>query len=213
VFDQAWIARAIRDVNRRVDQLIPAVAKSFAPVVAEIQATVIATVEATYSTTAQMLAAIASPGAISPTTVTASGQVLGDTGKFPGGVNSVGVYNLLLTYGGPYSSQYIHQDGNMGYVPSSRRFKQDIETMEIDIAVLQQLRLVSFRYIEAVKNLGDDAAVEVGLIAEEVDALGLKWLVDYDTEGKPFGIKYDRLALLFIPWAQSIENRLAALEG
>lgn len=153
------------------------------------------------------VAGTASVGALS-----SAGNVSGQRGTFPTGVSSTGVYNTLLTYGGPYSSQYVHQDGTMGYVPSSARYKQDIMSATLDPATLRQLRVVTFRYIAAVENLGDEAAVEIGLIAEEVDALGLAWLVDYDSEGLPMGVRYDRLALALIPWMASIESRLAALE-
>ncbi|WP_166788708.1 tail fiber domain-containing protein [Cryobacterium sp. HLT2-28] len=163
-------------------------------------------------TTAQINAKVASPGNIAPGTVTASSAVSGTTGTFPTGVSSTGVYSKLLTYGGAYNAQYVHVDGTMGYVPSSRRYKQDIMPATLDPHLLNALQLVTFRYIAAVDNLGDDAVTELGLIAEDVDALGLSWLVDYDTDGKPNGVKYERLALLMIPWAQSIEARLSALE-
>jgi len=168
---------------------------------------------ANLTTTVTTLVSSALAGTISPGAVATSGDVSGDHATFPGGVNSVGVYNMLLTYGGPYSSQYVHSDGTMGYVPSSLRFKQDVETAILDPAVLSYLRVVTYRYIAAVENLGDGAAVEVGLIAEEVDELGLTWLVDYDADGKPLGVRYDRLALIFIPWMQNVEERLTALEG
>ncbi|MCU1408455.1 MAG: hypothetical protein JWM23_535 [Microbacteriaceae bacterium] len=153
---------------------------------------------------------VAAAGIVSAASVSATGQVSGDTALFPGGVNSVDVYNRLLTYGGGYKNQYVHVDGSMGYVPSSRRFKQDITTAALNPAVLSYLRVVTYRYIAAVQNPEYEAATEVGLIAEEVHDLGLTWLVDYDDEGLPMGVKYDRLALVFIPWMQSVEERLAA---
>jgi hypothetical protein len=79
---------------------------------------------------------------------------------------------------------------------------------------------VTFRYIGAVENLGDDAAVEWGLIAEEIDELGLSWLVDYDEDGLPAGVKYERLALLLTLGLQQqqesfdmIAARVLALES
>lgn len=166
-------------------------------------------------------------GALGAGSVSASGEVTGNHATFPGGINSVDVYNRLLTYGGGYKNQYIHQDGNQGYVPSSRRFKQDIEEWEFDPSVVSYLRVVTFRYIDAVANLGDKAEQELGLIAEELFELGYHWLVDYEvyyTEAgrkalvpfqgevasRPFGVKYERLSLILLSWAQSIELRLEA---
>ncbi|TFC00253.1 MULTISPECIES: tail fiber domain-containing protein [unclassified Cryobacterium] len=186
-----------------------------------IDSTVQASIRANSMTTAAIQSLVANPpagshvtGNVSATgTVTATGAVSGATGTFGSGVASTGVYTTLLTYGGGYKAQYVHVDGTMGYVPSSRQFKQDITPTTLDPALLTALQLVTFRYIDAVDNLGDQAETELGLIAEDVDALGLHWLVDYDSDHKPTGLKYERLALLVIPWAQSIEARLAALEG
>jgi hypothetical protein len=144
--------------------------------------------------------------------VNATGNVNGSHGVFPGGVNSTDVYNHLLTYGGGYRAQYIHIDGTMGYVPSSRQFKQDEKPAVLDPKTVRRLQLVTFRYIAAVTELGDGAAIEYGLIAEEVDALGLTWLVDYDEAGKPFGLKIERVALALIPVIQDDDSRLTAIE-
>jgi hypothetical protein len=144
------------------------------------------------------------------TNVVATNEVIGNHATFVGGINSLDVYGRLLTYGGSYAAVYVHQDGNFGFVPSSRRYKQDIETFEIDAATVAQLRVVSFRYIAAVNNPDYVAVTEIGLIAEEVHALGLTWLVDYDSDGLPQGVKYERLAIALIPWMASIEARLTA---
>jgi hypothetical protein len=101
-------------------------------------------------------------------------------------------------------------NGSIGYVPSSLRFKQDVAAMTIDEQAVLALQLVSFRYTAAIENLGDDAPTEVGLIAEQVHDLGMTWLVDYDDEGKPFGIKYERLAFALLPVIQSFDQRLRA---
>jgi hypothetical protein len=222
-----WVARAITDIQRDIRELGPSIARSFGTTIQTIQAqqvtltTLVAglqtqvadAIAANSLTTAQINAKVASPGAIAPTTVTASGAVSGTTGTFPTGISSTGAYGKLLTYGGAYNAAYLHVDGTLGYVPSSRQFKQDIQPVALDPALLRQLRLVNFRYIAAVVNLGDTAQIEVGLIAEEVDALGLHWLVDYDAEGRPLGVKYERLALLLIPAVQSNDDRLTAIEA
>lgn len=141
--------------------------------------------------------------------VNATGNVNGSTGVFPAGVTSTGVYNNLVSTGG-YKVQYINVSGQMGYVPSSRRFKQDIvDAPDVKSAALA-IQVVTFRYIQAVEELGDDAALEWGVIAEDIHALGLNWLVDYDEDGKPLGVKYERLALAMIPVIQDHENRLKA---
>lgn len=137
--------------------------------------------------------------------VTAAGTVTATTG-----FTSTGAYNNNITGVGSYRAMWIGVNGSIGYVPSSLRFKQDVAAMPIDEQAVLALQLVSFRYTAAIENLGDDAPTEVGLIAEQVHELGMTWLVDYDDEGKPFGIKYERLAFALLPVIQSFDQRLRA---
>lgn len=216
--------RRLRDVERFVTELGPSIAKSFQTTVdalttqqaqlAGLLNDLQAQVDSAMSTAVNTGNVTATGFGHFGTDLTAGGPAtIGGTLTANTGMRSTGVYNTLLTYGGAYSSQYVHVDGTMGYVPSSRQFKQDIMPTTLDPALLTALQLVTFRYIDAVENLGDDAETELGLIAEDVDALGLTWLVDYGIDGKPAGVKYERLALLMLPWAQSIEARVTALEA
>jgi hypothetical protein len=127
-----------------------------------------------------------------------------------GSITSTKTYNQLLT--GATRSLSIAATGLFGYVPSSRTFKQDEQPAVIDTAAVLALQLITYRYIAAVEEHGDNAATEIGLIAEDVHTAGLTWLVDYDTEGKPFGIRFDRIALALLPVIQQQEQRLTAIE-
>ena len=149
-------------------------------------------------------------------TVSAGGAVSGSTGTFHGGVKSTDVYNRLVS-GSPYKVQYVDSSGQMGYVPSSRRYKRDIVTATLDVrSIMAELRVVTFRYLGAVELSGKEAAVEWGVIAEEIHDLGLTWLVDYNEEGNPDGVKHERFAILLILAAKDqqaqiddIDSRLA----
>jgi hypothetical protein len=121
-----------------------------------------------------------------------------------------GTYSWIVTNSPRNVS--VDSSGVYGYVPSSRQFKQDIEPAAVTVDQVLALQLVLFRYIKEVEEKGDLAEIEWGLIAEDVDALGLDWLVDYDGEGKPFGLKYDRLALALLPVVQDQEARLKNIE-
>lgn len=146
-----------------------------------------------------------------------NGQVVGDFGV--SGISTLGLVNSPATYArnvtgsGIYRVRYINVLGEEGYVPSTRRVKQDIVTVDLDAAAVRAIRTVAFRYILAVENLGDDAPVEVGLIAEEVHDLGHTWLVDYDEDGSPAGIKYERLALALLCVAQDDDVRISRIEA
>jgi hypothetical protein len=196
----------LSDYGRRIRELERPTGTQTAAAVAQIATLVdelTATVNALAASGVEWAGPVNTTGAVTANTVTASS-----------GINSIGAYSNLLTTS--YRTLWVTSSGGtgaFGYVPSSRRFKQQITPHNIDPATWKALQLVTFRYEAAVTELGDNAATEVGLIAEEVHDLGLTWLVDYDDEGLPFGIKFERLALLLLPAVQGMEARLTALEN
>jgi hypothetical protein len=136
-------------------------------------------------------------GLLEQTEINVSGDVTaGGEGTFTSGINSPDVYSRDLTGSGGYHSTWASVGGQLGWVPSSRRFKQDIETAALDWEAIEKLRVVTYRYIAAVAAQGDAAPLEVGLIAEEVADLGLPWLVTYDAEGHVDGINERALPVL-----------------
>ena len=104
-------------------------------------------------------------------------------------------------------------DGAFGYNLSTRRSKRDIESAIVNPATVLLLRLVWFRYIAAVELQGNLSERHLGLIAEEVHDLGLTWLVEYDDEDLPCGIRFHLLALAQLAVVQDHEARIARLEA
>ncbi|MGV8912248.1 MAG: tail fiber domain-containing protein [Rhodoglobus sp.] len=148
---------------------------------------------------------------VSTGNVSAAGAVSGSTGTFHGGVKSIDVYNRLVS-GSPYKVGYVDNTGQLGYVPSSRRYKRDIRTAQLDVrSVMAKLRVVTFRYLNAVEMSGKDAPTEWGVIAEEIHELGLTWLVDYNEDGKPDGVKHERFAILLIMASKEQQTQIDAL--
>jgi len=80
-------------------------------------------------------------------------------------------------------------------VPSSSRFKEEIEDLGDTSESLMSLRPVRFRYRESVG--GDGHTEEYGLIAEEVAAIAPE-LVVYDDKGQPFSVKYNELTPMLL---------------
>lgn len=140
--------------------------------------------------------------------VTAGGSVSASGKLFAGNW-----YNNNITGSGGYRAAYVSLNGEAGYVPSSIAFKRDVQTASVDPRAVLDVEVVRFRYKDAVDNMGDDAPVEIGVIAEQVAELGLPWLLDTDEAGVPVGVKYDRMALALLPALQSLARRVAALEG
>jgi hypothetical protein len=205
----------LRDIRRRLSELEIPTGTSMNSLVAQVQAalanieaTVIAAIEANSYTKTQIDAKVASPGAIAPTTVTATG-----VGTFNAGLKSTDVYSHSVTYGGPYTATWTHQDGTMGTAPSSERFKQDIEPAVLDLTSLERAQVVHFKYRDAVANLGEDAEVRLGGIAEQFVAAGLDYAVTFDEDGLPFTIEDRPIVYALLAAYQSLAARVARLEG
>lgn len=122
------------------------------------------------------------------------------------------VYNTSVSYGA-YKSVWVNVDGQLGFVSSSKRYKQNIVKSDIDADAVLAIEVVNYRYKNAVKALGDEAPVEIGVIAEQLAAVpGLEKFVFYDAEGKPEGVNYDRIVLAVIPQLQAQAERIKTLE-
>jgi hypothetical protein len=82
---------------------------------------------------------------------------------------------------------YVSSAGTYNCSTSSARYKQDISPYEVDIDKLLLLQPVSFRYKQSVQELGENADVAHGFIAEQAEEVGLGEFVDFevDEEGNP----------------------------
>lgn len=96
--------------------------------------------------------------------------------------------------------------GLLQRIASSRRYKRDIEELQVPPEKILELIPRQFRFkhhFEAVRNEWDDnsemlvaelppeeAPLHIGFIAEEADELGLEEWVEYDENGLPDGFQY-----------------------
>jgi hypothetical protein len=99
-----------------------------------------------------------------------------------------GVYGNTLTTS--YRSVYVTSSGTydaLGYVPSSRRYKKNIEPLRYTAEQILSVRAVEYHYNEE----EDSASKHVGMIAEEMHDAGLHGFVSYDADGLPQTINYE----------------------
>lgn len=141
--------------------------------------------------------------------------------------STAGTPNTQLFYKWGYSSNIgnarplsIASTGLVGYTTSSKNSKQNIENLLVDASSVLSVIPKKFKYKIDVENYGDAAETSYGFIAEDLDELGLRPFVDYDENGKPFGIDYAKyvVALQAVVRHQAsqieiLSNRLDALEG
>jgi hypothetical protein len=143
--------------------------------------------------------------------ITAGGNITaGGRGTFTGGVTSTDVKTRTLSVG--YDSVYIDANNIMGKAPSARRFKQNITPFrhrdEID-----QIETDSFYLVGAVEALGDAAPLEYGVIAEQLDEIGLGMYVTRDADGTPHGVAYERLTIPLINAVQDLRAEMREIRA
>lgn len=206
--DLAELIVELEDIERRLDTLERPSGEQLAQVVAELS-TLVNDIETRLDeyiandayTKSQVDALVASPGAIAPTNVNASGTVTGAAG-----IKSVGAYNQLVTYGGSYRALWVHQDGTFGYAPSSDEFKTEPEPFRVTFEDALRLQAVTFRYLPTPPYAW--GRIELGGIAQAVEAAGFPWLVDRDETGAPFGIRNDLLSWVLLEAMRDLASRV-----
>jgi trimeric autotransporter adhesin len=111
---------------------------------------------------------------------------------------------------GSGSQVFINSNGQLGTITSSKRFKQDINSIGTLSDRLLKLRPVSFRYKKADEK--GEHPIQYGLIAEEV-AKVFPELVQYDKEGNPFTVYYHLLTPLLLGEVQRQQAQLATQQA
>jgi len=95
--------------------------------------------------------------------------------------------------------------GKLWKESSSRRYKDNVRDLVPASDTVLALRPVRFAW----KTTGQE---EIGLIAEEVAELASD-LVIYDTEGRPEGVKYNKLSLYLLSVIRAQQDRIETLES
>jgi hypothetical protein len=153
-------------------------------------------------------------------------QIAGATGAaaFNGNLSAGGTLNVTSSaafgstmYGAAVYNQtntgramFVAADGLFGIGASSIRFKENVIDADIDTEKVLDIRVRKFNYR---KEFDDDETKDIGVIAEELEALGLTDFIYYDADGIPDGVAYEKLALLLIPVVKGQAVRLDALEA
>jgi uncharacterized coiled-coil protein SlyX len=98
----------------------------------------------------------------------------------------------VTTQSGTTAPVIVSNDGQLGTVVSSERFKKDIAAMNNASNAILSLRPVTFHYKTDTKGTG-----QFGLIAEEVAKVNPE-LVLLDKEGKPYTVRYDAVNAMLL---------------
>jgi hypothetical protein len=92
---------------------------------------------------------------------------------------------------------------------SSRRYKTNItELTEADYVAVQRMRPIKYT---SLAPADDPNRWHVGLVAEDMAEIDRR-LVNYDKEGRPDGVQYDRVSALLLGYVKTLERRIRDLE-
>lgn len=115
----------------------------------------------------------------------------------PGALVSMGTLNVanqaffngVSTTTSAANARINPTNGSLQYNSSSRRFKDDIEELELDPRLLD---VPVYDWVEK----GDDSGKRIaGTIAEEVADAGGEAFIEYDADGEVLGLAYERYAI------------------
>ncbi len=98
----------------------------------------------------------------------------------------------VTTQSGTTAPVIVSENGQLGTVASSERFKRDIATMEKASEAILSLRPVTFRYKTDTKG-----TPQFGSISEEVAKVNPA-LVLPDKQGKPYTVRYDAVNAMLL---------------
>jgi len=88
----------------------------------------------------------------------------------------------------------VNSSNKLGTTTSSKRFKEDIKSMDKASEAILALRPVSFRYKKEIDPAGTS---QFGLVAEDVEKVNPE-LVVRDKEGKPYTVRYDAVNAMLL---------------
>ena len=88
----------------------------------------------------------------------------------------------------------VNQNGRLGTVPSSNRFKEVINPMDKASEAILALKPVTFRYKH---ELDPEGIPQFGLVAEEVEKVNAN-LVARDAEGKVYTVRYEAVNAMLL---------------
>ena len=106
------------------------------------------------------------------------------------------------------SPVYVNAIGQLGTVPSSQRFKEDIKPMAKASEVLYALEPVTFHYK---KEIDPNAVSQFGLVAEKLERVSPD-LVVRDDQGKPYTVRYDAVNAMLLNEFLKEHRRVQDLE-
>jgi hypothetical protein len=117
-----------------------------------------------------------------------------------------GVYNFTSSGG---TAVYVSADGGVYRFTSSLRYKREINDYTKGLSEVLQIKPKSFKSI----NSKEGEKIFAGLIAEQIDELGLTEFVEYNDKGQPDAVHYSAMTALLIKAIQEQQQQIDKLKN
>ena len=130
-----------------------------------------------------------------------------------GGTGTVNAYENLLTVG-PWRAAWVLHDGTVGTAQSVREVKTNICDADefIPVDALRRVKWQVFTMKDDENQHLDDAQPMVGMIADDLDAVGLGFFCEYDEDDNLVGINYPMLGVAALRLAQQAMDEVDRLK-
>lgn len=131
-----------------------------------------------------------------------------------GGTGTGNAYENLFTVG-PWRAAWVLHDGTIGTAQSIREAKTNICDADefIPVDALRRVKWQVFTMKDDENQHLDDAQPMVGMIADDLDAVGLGFFCEYDDDGNLVGINYPMLGVAALRLAQQAMDEVDRLRG
>jgi hypothetical protein len=106
------------------------------------------------------------------------------------------------------SPVYVSAVGQLGVLPSSERFKEQIKPMDNASEPILEVEPVTFHYK---KEIDPDAVAQFGLVAEKMASVSPD-LVERDDQGRPYTVRYDAVNAMLLNEFLKEHRRVQDLE-
>nr|UVN04787.1 MAG: chaperone of endosialidase [Bacteriophage sp.] len=131
-----------------------------------------------------------------------------------GGTGTGNAYENLFTVG-PWRAAWVLHDGTVGTAQSIREVKTNICDADefIPVDALRRVKWQVYTMKDDENQHLDDAQPMVGMIADDLDAVGLGFFCEYDDDSNLVGINYPMLGVAALRLAQQAMDEVDRLRG
>lgn len=208
-------ARQFADLKRQMQELSPSVVNSVRPMVDQITV-MYGEIQSLTNNLDQRVQESIDRNSYTKSEIDAKTQVWnwGVLSPARGGTGTVNAYENLFTVG-PWRAAWVLHDGTVGTAQSIREAKTNICDADefIPVGALRRVKWQVFTMKDDENQHLDDAQPMVGMIADDLDEVGLGFFCEYDDDGGLVGINYPMLGVAALRLAQQAMDEVDELRS